>query len=200
MKFLSLVGFLGCTVAANAQCTFDGTILTSCSDAACPQGEYVVPPGTTSIGDGAFSECASLTSVTFPNSLESIGRNAFDDTGLTSVDLSHTQLNSIGRSAFSYTTLTEVTFPPSLTSIDNNAFGLAFIYSVVYLGNKPANAPTCVDPCEEVVCATYAEGNAPDVCSSENTADPDADENAADPNCSTDDPATFINNQCCKCN
>ena len=282
MKFLSLVGFLGYLVAVNAECTFDGTILTSCKGIECPVGNYVVPAGTTSIGSRAFEQCSGLTSVdmsqteiirieaqaffvcaglesvTFPSSLNSIGEGAFVatnltsvtfppslnsieggafdgctnlisadcsqtnltsieeatfhkctnltsvtfpeslnsiepaaflGTGLTSVDLSQTQLDTIGDVAFlDCSQLASVTFPPSLNSIATGAFTGSGLTSVVYLGDKPASAPTCVDPCEEVQCA---EDNTPDVCSSENT---------ADPNCSTDDPATFINNQCCKCN
>ena len=37
----------------------------------------IIPQGVTSIGDGAFSLCKSLTSITIPNSVTSIGWNAF---------------------------------------------------------------------------------------------------------------------------
>ena len=36
-------------------------------------GSYTIPNSVTSIGDGAFSGCTSLTSVTIPNSVTSIG-------------------------------------------------------------------------------------------------------------------------------
>jgi hypothetical protein len=36
-------------------------------------GSYLIPNSVTSIGDNAFSECYSLTSVTIPNSVTSIG-------------------------------------------------------------------------------------------------------------------------------
>ena len=87
MKILSLVGFLGCLVAANATdpCTYDGIILTSCNGTACPQGKYDVPAPTLSIGELAFSGCENLTEVTFPDSLQTIEQDAFSDTGLTSV-------------------------------------------------------------------------------------------------------------------
>ena len=50
--------------------------------------EFVIPEGTTTIQNGAFSNCTNLTSVTIPNSVTSIGGCAFCGcTGLTSVTI-----------------------------------------------------------------------------------------------------------------
>ena len=40
--------------------------------------DVVIPDGVTSIGNGAFRWCRSLTSVTIPNSVTSIGYEAFE--------------------------------------------------------------------------------------------------------------------------
>ena len=56
--------------------------------------------GVTNIGDSAFYECSSLTSVTIPNSVTSIGYYAF----------------------YGCSSLTSVTIPDSVTSIGSGAF------------------------------------------------------------------------------
>ncbi len=77
----------------------------------------------TSIGNGAFQECKSLTSVTIPNSVTSIGWATFVGcSSLTSITIPNS-VTSIGRGAFRYcSSLTSVTIPNSVTSIGNAAF------------------------------------------------------------------------------
>ncbi len=77
----------------------------------------------TSIGEWAFSECSSLTSVTIPNSVTSIGDWAFSDCiGMTSVTIPNS-VTSIGDWAFrGCSRLTSVTIPNSVTSIGISAF------------------------------------------------------------------------------
>ena len=82
-----------------------------------------IPNSVTSIGWSAFFYCKSLTSVTIPNSVTSIGGCAFDECwSLTSVTIPDS-VTSIGDSAFaSCTSLTSVTIPDSVTSIGGGAF------------------------------------------------------------------------------
>ena len=77
----------------------------------------------TSIGDGAFSYCHDLTSVTIPNSVTSIGAYAFKYCeSLTSITIPNS-VTSIGASTFEGCSgLTSVTIPNSVTSIGNEAF------------------------------------------------------------------------------
>ncbi len=104
-------------------------------------GDVVIPStvtrnGTTysvtSIGDYAFRNCSSLTSVTIPTGVTSIGDRAFAYcSGLTSVTIP-TGVTSIEDYAFYYCSgLTSVTIPNSVTSIGDYVFsncsGLASI-------------------------------------------------------------------------
>ncbi len=77
----------------------------------------------TSIGNGAFGWCKSLTGVTIPDSVTSIGGSAFYGcTSLTSVTIPDS-VTSIGGSAFgNCKSLTNMTIPDSVTLIGNGAF------------------------------------------------------------------------------
>ncbi len=62
--------------------------------------EYIIGESVTSIGNGAFSRCSGLTSVTIPNSVTSIGYDAFSGcSSLTYIDIPNS-VTSIGYYAF----------------------------------------------------------------------------------------------------
>ena len=81
---------------------------------------YKIPEGVTSIGEGAFSDCENLTTITIPESVTSIDDGAF----------------------FGCTNLTTITIPDSVTSIGESAFfecksladenGLVIIRGILY--------------------------------------------------------------------
>ena len=102
----------------------------------------------TSIGNGAFSYCSGLTSVTIPDSVTSIGNGAFSwCSDLTSVTIPDS-VTTIGEYAFFYCTdLTSITIPGSVTSIGNRAFGkCTSLSSITFAGiNPPSFGPTAFD-------------------------------------------------------
>ena len=137
-----------------ATVTYQGS---SCSAVADEYtGTVVIPEKVTnggkeysvdSIGEGAFSECTGLTSVSIPNSIKSIGEGAFSEcSGLTSFTIPNavtsigvwafgacsqlasvtigTSVKSIGEAAFyGCSGLTSVEIPNSVDSISDYAFG-----------------------------------------------------------------------------
>ena len=83
-----------------------------------------IPEGVTSIGDDAFELCVNLTSISLPKSLTSIGSWGFSATGLTSITIPE-NVRSIGCYAFfSCSKLKKVVLPEGITRISSRTFAM----------------------------------------------------------------------------
>jgi hypothetical protein len=108
-------------------------------------GPYVIPDSVSSIGNGAFYGCTSLTGVTIPGSVISIGFSAFRFCGgLTHLTIPNS-VTSIGSEAFvGCTSLTSVIIPNSVTSIGSYAFvACGSLDRVYFAGNAPSVGTSC---------------------------------------------------------
>ena len=95
----------------------------------------------TTIGNYAFFDCSSLTSIAIPNSITSIGDYAFAGcNSLTSITIPNS-VTSIGDRAFyACFSLTSITIPNGVVSIGDNAFSACF--SLTSLTCEASTPPT----------------------------------------------------------
>ena len=100
--------------------------------------QVIIGDGVTTIGDRAFLDCSSLTSVTIPNSVTTIGAFAFHKCrSLTSITIPNS-VTTIGYSAFSFcSSLTSITIPNSVKTIGYSVFGETNVAKVIWLTNTP---------------------------------------------------------------
>ena len=127
-KGIIITEYMGNAAVVSIPAIIDGLPVTSIGDHAfddCTSlTSITIPNGVTSIGAYAFSGCRSLTSITLPDSVTSIGNCAFDlCTRLTSITLPDS-VTSIGSGAFIFSSLTSITIPDSVTSIGDYTFSM----------------------------------------------------------------------------
>ncbi len=117
--------------------TATGTLVLGCKNSVIPADGSV-----TSIGDEAFYDCDSLTTITIPDSVTSIGEYAFlHCSNLTSITIP-ASVTSIGYNAFrSCSQLTTVTLGANskLTSIGTSAFHFCSKLTTVYYGGSASD-------------------------------------------------------------
>ena len=125
-----------------------------------PGGDVTVPEGVTSIGQGAFEWCHSLTSITIPDSVTSIGECAFSYcSSLTSITLPD-GLTSIGKSTFEECSrLTGITLPDSVTSIGDSAFcGCEKLTSITLPDSVTSSGDKAFCGCEKLTSVILPDG------------------------------------------
>ena len=121
------IPFVGATKEGSTQTYFGyifGAYSYSSNDNYVPTSlKTVVIMGETSIGEYAFYECYSLTSVTIGNDVTTIGQKAFYGCSrLTSITIGN-DVTTIGQKAFyGCSSLTSITIPDNVTSIGTSAF------------------------------------------------------------------------------
>ncbi len=125
----------------------------------CKLSSITFSSGLTTIGDSAFWECSSLTSVDFSNctNLSSIGSFAFYNCSkLTSITLPN-GLTTIQNYAFKdCSSLTSITFPTDLTTIDAYTFeGCSSLTSVVFPDNLSQIGVQAFDSCSSLESITF---------------------------------------------
>ena len=103
---------------------------------------YAIPNSITSIIDGAFDKCSSLTSITIPDSVSSIGEFAFSDcTSLKSISILDS-VKFIGSDAFEgCSSLTSIAIPNSILSIGEFAFRDCTSLTSIDVGNCSGISP-----------------------------------------------------------
>ena len=80
-----IAGYIGKCASADGLCIIkDGTLLDFLYKG---QSEYSIPNSVTSIGDGVFSGCSNLRSITIPDSVTSIGEGAFGGCNIQSITI-----------------------------------------------------------------------------------------------------------------
>ena len=118
--------------------------------------EIVIPSSVTSIGDFAFSFCDSLSEIVIPSSVTSIGKGAFFRCDSLSEIVIPSSVASIGDRAFSFCdSLSEIVIPSSVTSIGDIAFSGCDSLSEIVIPSSVTSigdsAFSCCDSLSEIV-------------------------------------------------
>ena len=126
--------------------------------------KVIIERGVTSIGECAFGDCSSLSSIEIPEGVTSIGSRAFEGcSSLSSIEIPE-GVTSIGSSAFEYcSSLSSIKIPEGVTSIECYAFeACSSLNSIKIPKNVSEIGISVFDECYELV-SIYFKGNKPKI-------------------------------------
>ena len=133
--------------ASEAGILFDKSLTTLLQYPMGLAGSYAISNRVTALGNGAFSSCASLTSVTIPSTINNLSDSAFENCSSLANVVIPSSVTNIGNMAFSScSSMTNITIPNSVRSIGDSAFnycpnlaGVIIPASVISIGNNAFN-------------------------------------------------------------
>jgi hypothetical protein len=123
----TITGYKGKATAITIPSEVQGVTVTGIGEVAFAEcsslTSITLPSGVTSIGFGAFSNCSSLKTITIPNSVSNIGVGTFAGCSNLKTIAIPFSVTSIGAIMFgNCTSLTAITIPASVTNIGAGAF------------------------------------------------------------------------------
>jgi len=137
VKSIGKSAFEGCSSLTAFSCPSDVTSIGAKAFKGTGITSFTLPAGLTSIEEGCFQDCGSLSTITvLGNSIVAIGESAFQSTSISSFSLPN-PLQEIGRYAFRYCSkLASVSIPGGLPQIPAALFsGCSSLESVVIGSN-----------------------------------------------------------------
>jgi len=133
---IRITGYSGSVRAVTIPASIEGLPVTEIANNAFANRNItsvVVPSSITTIGDGAFSNCQQLTSITLHDNIRSIGVNAFRRTAITSITLP-ARITLISQGTFAECrNLTSIVIPEGVTVIGVDAFNTCVALATVTL-------------------------------------------------------------------
>jgi len=122
---IRITGYSGSVRAVTIPAAIEGLPVTEIANNAFASRNItsvVIPASVTTIGDGAFSNCQQLASITLHNNITSIGMNAFRRTAITSITLP-SGITIINQGLFAECrNLASIVIPEGVTVIGVDAF------------------------------------------------------------------------------
>lgn len=140
--------FWGCRALSSISIS-DQPALTTIGDGAfynCVSlSNALLPSSLTTLGNNAFYNCSNISSITIPGSLTEIPQNAFAYcTGLSTVNFANnSQLSTISSYAFAYcTNLSKIIFPSSLQNLNGEGIFASCnkLAQIIFLGTSAPSA------------------------------------------------------------